>query len=70
MSTELAAETLIPLSIQERKALILHHASLIDVVHIADEDLHTAYKYGKVISSIAPAIFNIKLHKTSRMPLF
>ncbi|BAY21531.1 hypothetical protein NIES2100_12860 [Calothrix sp. NIES-2100] len=61
MSTELAAETLIPLSIQERKALILHHASLIDVIHIADEDLHTAYKYGRVISSIAPAYFQYQI---------
>jgi hypothetical protein len=61
MSTELAAETLIPLSVLERKALILHHASLIDVTHIANEDLHTAYKYGKVISSIAPAYFQYQI---------
>lgn len=47
MPTELAAETLLPLSIQERKLIILHHALLIDVTHIANEDLHTAYKYGK-----------------------
>ncbi|MBD2280567.1 MAG: hypothetical protein HEQ13_13685 [Dolichospermum sp. DEX189] len=61
MSTELTAETLIPLSVQERKALILHHASLIDVTHIADEDLHIAYKYGKIISSIAPAYFQYQI---------
>ncbi|MEH1872728.1 hypothetical protein [Nostoc sp.] len=61
MSTELAAETLLPLSIQERKVLILNHALLIDVTHIADEDLHTAYKYGKIISSIAPAYFQYQI---------
>ncbi|WP_414543252.1 hypothetical protein [Nostoc sp. CCY0012] len=61
MSTELAADELIPLSVKERKALILHHASLIDVIHIADEDLHTAYKYAKVISSIAPAYFQYQI---------
>ncbi|WP_017651885.1 hypothetical protein [Fortiea contorta] len=61
MSIALTAETLIPLSVKERKALILHHASLIDAIHIADEDLHTAYKYGKVISSIAPAYFQYKI---------
>lgn len=61
MSTELVAETLIPLSVPERKALILHHASLIDVTHITDEDLHTAYKYAKIISSIAPAYFQYQI---------
>lgn len=61
MSTELAAETLIPLSVQERKALILDHASLIDVTHIVDEDLHIAYKYGKIISSIAPTYFQYQI---------
>ena len=61
MPTELLAETLISLSVQERKALILHHASLIDVTHIADEDLHIAYKYGKIISSIAPAYFQYQI---------
>jgi hypothetical protein len=61
MSRELAADELIPLSIQERKALILHHASFIDVIHITDKDLHTAYKYGKVISSIAPAYFQYQI---------
>ncbi|WP_292748834.1 hypothetical protein [Nostoc sp. NMS4] len=59
--TELVAETLLPLSIQERKELILNHALLIDVTHIADEDLHTAYKYGKIISSIAPAYFQYQI---------
>ncbi|AFZ56505.1 hypothetical protein H6G54_12695 [Anabaena cylindrica FACHB-243] len=79
MSTVLSPEILIPLSIQERKSLILHHASLIDVTHIADEDLHIAYKYGKIISSIAPAYFkyqilrdkqnysNLKLDKQSQL---
>jgi hypothetical protein len=57
MSTELTAETLIPLSVQERKALILHHASLIDATDIVDENLQTAYKYGKIIASIAPAYY-------------
>ncbi|MFM5887932.1 MAG: hypothetical protein ACKOQS_06525 [Dolichospermum sp.] len=63
MSTELAAEILIPLSVQERKTVILHHASLIDVTHIADEDLHIAYKYGKIISSIAPAYFQYQIEQ-------
>ncbi len=61
MSSVLAAETLIPLTVLERKALILDHASLIDVTHIADEDLHIAYKYGKIISSIAPAYFQYQI---------
>ncbi|AVH64484.1 hypothetical protein CDG77_08360 [Nostoc sp. 'Peltigera membranacea cyanobiont' 213] len=61
MPTELVAETLLTLSIQERKVLILNHALLIDVTHIADEDLHTAYKYGKIISSIAPAYFQYQI---------
>ncbi len=61
MSNALAVETLILLPVIERKALILHHASLIDVIHIADEDLHTAYKYGKVISSIASGYFQYQI---------
>jgi hypothetical protein len=61
MPTELLAETLITLSVRERKELILHHASLIDVTHIADEDLHIAYKYGKIISSIAPTYFQYQI---------
>jgi hypothetical protein len=63
MLTELAVETLLPLSIRERKELILHHALLIDVTHITNEDLHTAYKYGKIISSIAPAYFQYQIAK-------
>ncbi|WP_334965527.1 hypothetical protein [Nostoc sp.] len=61
MSSALTAETLIPLTVLERRALILHHASLIDVIHIADKDLHKAYKYAKVISSIAPAYFEYQI---------
>jgi hypothetical protein len=63
MSTKLEAKTLIPLSIQERKELILHHASLIDVTHIIDEDLHIAYKYGKIIYSIASGYFDYQIQK-------
>jgi hypothetical protein len=63
MSTELTAGNLIPLSVQERKKLILHYASLIDVNHIADEDLHIAYKYGKIISSIAPDYFQYQIEQ-------
>lgn len=63
MPTELTADTLIPLSIQERKALILHHASLIDVINITDEDLHNAYKLGKIIASIAPDYFQHQIEQ-------
>ncbi|HLP87381.1 MAG TPA: hypothetical protein VK184_02100 [Nostocaceae cyanobacterium] len=63
MSTELVAETLIPLSVKERKELILDHASLIDVSHITDKDLHKAYKYGKIISLIAPAYFQYQIEQ-------
>lgn len=63
MSTQLTAETLIPLSVQERKALILHHASLIDTTDIVDEDLQTAYKYGKILSLIAPAYFQYQIEQ-------
>ncbi|MFB2878568.1 hypothetical protein [Floridanema aerugineum] len=63
MSIDLTADNLIPLSIQERKALILHYASLIDVINIRDEDLHNAYKLGKVISSIASAYFQNQIEQ-------
>jgi hypothetical protein len=53
MLIKLTAKILIPLSIQERKELILHHASLIEATHITDEDSYIAYKHGKVICSIA-----------------
>ncbi|MDB9485720.1 hypothetical protein PN492_04025 [Dolichospermum circinale CS-537/01] len=61
MSSELTAETLIPLSVKERKALILHYTSLIDVTNIVDENLQQAYKYGKILSSIAPAYFQYQI---------
>ena len=63
MSTELTADTLIPLSIQERKALILHHTSLIDVINITDEDLHNAYKLGKIIVSISSEYFQYQIEQ-------
>jgi hypothetical protein len=66
MYTTLAAGNLIPLSVQERKELILHHASLIDVTHIRDEDLYTAYKLGKIISSIAPGYFDYQIQKNNQ----
>lgn len=66
MPIELSAETLIPLSVQERKALILQHCSLIDVTNIADESLHTAYKLGKIISSIAEAYFPYQIEQDNR----
>jgi hypothetical protein len=66
MSTQLTAETLIPLSAKERKASILRHAALIDVSHIADKDLHIAYKYGKIISSIAPNYFQDKIAQDNK----
>ncbi|HLO88404.1 MAG TPA: hypothetical protein VK203_25830 [Nostocaceae cyanobacterium] len=61
MSNELTADTLLPLSVPERKALILDHASLIEATHIVDKDLHVAYKYGKIISSIAPDYFQYQI---------
>lgn len=61
MSFGLSAETLIPLSRKDRKALILEYASLIDVSNIADEDLQTPYKYGKIISSVAPSYFEYQI---------
>ncbi len=66
MSTELTVETLIPLSVQERRALISQQASLIDVSQIADEDLYTAYRLGQVISSIAPAYFQYQIEQDNR----
>jgi hypothetical protein len=61
MSINLVAETLIPLSVQQRKEVILHHASLINASHIADEDLQTAYKYGKIISAIGRSYFHYQI---------
>jgi hypothetical protein len=63
MSTKLEAETLIPLSIQQRKELILSNSLLIDTTHVIDEDLHVAYKQGKIISSIATAYFQYQIQK-------
>ena len=63
MPTDLSAETLIRLSVQERKALILQQASLIDITNIADGDLHNAYKFGKIISSIAEDYFRYQIEQ-------
>ncbi|MGB3652583.1 MAG: hypothetical protein WBA41_15380, partial [Rivularia sp. (in: cyanobacteria)] len=65
MSTQLTADTLIPLSVSERKALILQEASTIDATHISDENLHTAYKYGKIIYSIAEEYFKYQIEQDS-----
>lgn len=61
MSFGLSAETLIPLSKKDRKALILEYASFIDVSDITDEDLQTPYQYGKIISSVAPSYFEYQI---------
>lgn len=61
MSFGLSAETLIPLSKKDRKALILEYASLINVSNITDSDLHTPYQYGKIISSVAPSYFEYQI---------
>ncbi|WP_353931493.1 hypothetical protein WJM97_02560 [Okeanomitos corallinicola TIOX110] len=61
MSINLVAETLIPLSVQQRKELILHHASLLDASHIPDIDLQKAYKYGKIISAIGESYFKYQI---------
>ena len=66
MFINLAAETLIPLSTKERKELILYHASLIDCTNIIDEDLHIAYQYGKIISSIGSTYFEYQVEKDNR----
>ncbi|MFN6032679.1 MAG: hypothetical protein ACK48B_01215, partial [Dolichospermum sp.] len=50
-----SAEILIPLSVKERKELIMYHASFIDATDIVDVVLKTAYKYEKILSLIAPA---------------
>lgn len=63
MPNELTAETLMKLSVYERKALILTHTSLIDATRIADPDLHTAYKYGKIISLVAEAYFQHQIEQ-------
>lgn len=65
MST-FTAETLIPLSVQERKALISQQVELIDVSEIADEDLHKAYRLGQVISSVAPAYFEYQIEQDNQ----
>lgn len=66
MPTELTADTLIPLSIEERKTLILDQASSIDVINIIDEDLRNAYKRGKVIASIASAYFQSQIDRDNQ----
>ncbi|PAX48300.1 hypothetical protein [Brunnivagina elsteri] len=53
MTLEFSADTLIQLPVSERKAIITEKAALIDVTNITDESLHKAYRYGKIISSIA-----------------
>ncbi|NJS16992.1 MAG: hypothetical protein HC787_09495 [Nostocaceae cyanobacterium CSU_2_110] len=53
MTFELSADTLIQLSVSERKEIITEKALSIDVTNIADESLHKAYRYGKIISAIA-----------------
>jgi hypothetical protein len=53
MPIGLSANTLIPLSVAERKAIITENALSIDVTNITDESLHQAYQYGKIISSFA-----------------
>ncbi|BAY83817.1 hypothetical protein NIES267_33110 [Calothrix parasitica NIES-267] len=65
MSTELTANTLIPLSVLERKALVLEYASTINATHISDESLHLAYQYGKVISLIAEDYFEYQIKQDS-----
>ncbi|MBV6624350.1 MAG: hypothetical protein KI793_15650 [Rivularia sp. (in: Bacteria)] len=63
MPTELTADTLIPLSVLERKALVLQYASTIDATDILDKSLCSAYKYGKVISLIAEDYFKCQIEQ-------
>ncbi len=65
MSTRLTAASLIPLSVQERKQLILDHISFIDATEITDKKLQPAYKYGRIISLIAPDYFRYQLENNN-----
>jgi hypothetical protein len=61
MPIKLTAETLIALSVPERKALISQQASTIDITNIADEDLHKAYKFTKVLYPIISSYFQYQI---------
>jgi hypothetical protein len=61
MPIKLTAVILILLSIQERKDVNLHHASLIEATQMTYEDLYTAYKHGKVISSIVSDYYEYQI---------
>ncbi|MBW4447454.1 MAG: hypothetical protein KME38_11440 [Spirirestis rafaelensis WJT71-NPBG6] len=63
MPTKFTAETLIALSVQERKALIYQQASTINVNNIADEDLHKAYKLTKVLYPIISSYFQHQIEQ-------
>ncbi|MBW4478095.1 MAG: hypothetical protein KME54_14810 [Tolypothrix brevis GSE-NOS-MK-07-07A] len=63
MPTKLTAETLIALSVPERKALISQQASTIDINNITDEDLHKAYKLTKVIYPIISSYFQYQIEQ-------
>jgi len=63
MPSDLTAETLIQLSVNERKALILAHAPLIDVTQITDDNLYVAYRFGKIVSSIAEVYFQHQIEQ-------
>jgi hypothetical protein len=63
MLTELTAATLIKLSVPERKELIYQKYLTIDATHIADEELHKAYKLSKVLQLILLDYFRFRLNK-------
>ncbi|MDY6899881.1 MAG: hypothetical protein SWZ49_17645 [Cyanobacteriota bacterium] len=63
MSIKLTADILIPLSVSERKALVLQYASTINATHISDDSLRSAYKYGKVISLVAEDYFKYQIEQ-------
>lgn len=66
MSTEFTAEALVQLPALERKAIISEQAALIDATHIINNDLHNAYRLGKVISSIAPQYFQHQIEQDNQ----
>jgi hypothetical protein len=66
MSTKLTAETLIAMTVQERKALITQQSSFIDASHITDQNLHNAYRFAQVISSIATMYFQSQIEQDNQ----
>jgi hypothetical protein len=69
MSTKMTAETLIAMTIQERKTLIIQQASLLDTSHVTDQNLYNAYRFAKVISPIATMYFQSQIEQHNQRDL-